>query len=76
MVIKPRCVVNYDRSMGVVDKTDSYVINTVNSQKQNWNFYLLNVCVWNVYCLYKLKTGKQILMAKLHLEVIQQKPYH
>lgn len=30
------------------------------------------MCVWNSYCLYELKTDKQISMAKFHLELIHQ----
>lgn len=83
MIMKPKCVVDYNRSMGAVDKTDM-IISTVNSQRKNlkwykkYFFHLLDVCIWNAYCLYKLKTRKQISMAKFHLELIRQilRRYH
>ena len=77
MITKPKCVVDYNRFMGTVDKTDM-VISTIHSQRKNLKWYkkyfyrLLDICVWNAYCLYKIKTGKHISMAKFHLELIRQ----
>ena len=83
MIIKPKCVVDYNRSMGAVDKTDM-IISTIHSQRKNlkwykkYFFHLLDICIWNAYCLYKLKSGKYISMAKFHLELIRQilRRYH
>lgn len=30
------------------------------------------MCIWNVYCLYKLKNGVTISMAEFHLKLIEQ----
>ncbi|CAK9813141.1 PiggyBac transposable element-derived protein 4 [Anthophora plagiata] len=63
VVQKPVCVLDYNNSMGTVDKADM-VISTVNSTRKSlkWHrkffFHLLNVCVWNAYCLYKHRTKK------------------
>lgn len=77
MIIKPKCVVDYNRSMGAVDKIDM-IISTIHSQRKNFKWYekyffhLLDLCIWNSYSLYKLKSGKYISMAKFHLELIRQ----
>lgn len=76
MIKKPKCVVDYNRLMGTVDKTDM-VISIIHSQRKNMKWYkkyffhLIDICIQNAYCLYKLKTDKQISMAKFHLELIR-----
>ncbi|XP_046827874.1 piggyBac transposable element-derived protein 4-like [Vespa crabro] len=35
-------------------------------------FHLINICVWNAYCMYKHNQRKTISMAKFHLTVIKQ----
>jgi len=34
--------------------------------------FMINMCLWNVYYLYKLKTGKTISIAKFQLKLIDQ----
>ena len=54
----PVCVVDYNNSMGIVDKVDM-VISTVDSTRKSLKWYrkfffhLIDICVWNAYCLYK-----------------------
>ncbi|KAK2578996.1 hypothetical protein KPH14_012658 [Odynerus spinipes] len=80
---KPLCVSDYNDSMGVVDKADM-VISTVSSTRKSLKWYrkfcfhLLDICVWNAYCLYKHKIQKAISMAKFQLELIQEilEKYH
>ena len=80
---KPVCVMDYNNCMGSVDKADM-VISTINSTRKSlkwyrkYFFHLLDICVWNAYCLYKHNTRKQISIAKFHLELIRQifQKYH
>lgn len=82
-VQKPVCVIDYNKSMGIVDKVDM-VISTVNTTRKSLKWYrkfffhLIDICVWNAYCLYKYKRGEIISMAKFHLALIKQiiKKYH
>ncbi|XP_046142326.1 piggyBac transposable element-derived protein 4-like [Osmia bicornis bicornis] len=77
MIMQPKCVFDYNKLMGAVDKTDM-VISTIHSERKalkwykKYFFHLIDICIWNAYCLYKLKTGKQISMASFHLELIRQ----
>ncbi|KAI4478521.1 hypothetical protein M0804_011844 [Polistes exclamans] len=83
VIHKPVCVLDYNNSMGAVDKADM-VISTVNSihKSLKWYrkffFHLVNICVWNAYCLYKHKTKQPISMAKFHLQLIKEilEKYH
>ncbi|CAK9832664.1 PiggyBac transposable element-derived protein 4 [Anthophora retusa] len=80
---KPLCVSDYNDSMGAVDKADM-VISTVSSTRKSLKWYrkfffhLLDICVWNAYCLYKHKTQVAISMAKFQLELIREilEKYH
>ena len=60
---KPVCVLDYNNSIGAIDKADM-VISTVNSTRKTLKWYrkfffhLLDICVWNAYCLYKHKIQK------------------
>ncbi|CAK9816234.1 PiggyBac transposable element-derived protein 4 [Anthophora plagiata] len=83
VVQKPVGVLDYNNSMGTVDKADM-VISTVNSTQKSLKWYrkfffhLLDVCVWNAYCLYKHRTKKTIPMTKFHLKLIREivEKYH
>ncbi|XP_078045556.1 piggyBac transposable element-derived protein 4 isoform X2 [Augochlora pura] len=74
---KPTCVIDYSNSMGVVDKSDA-IISTVSCTRkvQKWYkkffFHLLDVSVWNAYCLYKFNTKKNISMSDYHLALITE----
>lgn len=77
MIKKPKCVVDYNRLTGSMDKTDM-IINIIHSRckvlklYKKYFFHLIDICVWNTYCLYKLKTGKQISLSSYRLELICQ----
>ncbi|KAL6419646.1 hypothetical protein ACFW04_011300 [Cataglyphis niger] len=45
--------------------------NATNANKKYF-FHLLDIAVWNAYCLYKYKTHKNISIAAFHLELIRQ----
>ncbi|CAK9834553.1 PiggyBac transposable element-derived protein 4 [Anthophora retusa] len=77
VIRKPVCVLDYNNSMGAVDKADM-VISTVNSTRKTLKWYrkfffhLLDICVWNAYCLYKDKMKEPISMAKFQLQLIRE----
>ncbi|XP_017790882.1 PREDICTED: piggyBac transposable element-derived protein 4-like [Habropoda laboriosa] len=77
MVQKPSCVCDYNKFMGIVDKTDM-VISTIGSmcKSMKWFkkyfFHMIDLCLWNACCLYKLKTGAPISMAQFYLKLIEQ----
>ncbi|CAK9796635.1 PiggyBac transposable element-derived protein 4 [Anthophora quadrimaculata] len=76
-ILKPKCIVDYNSSMGAVDKCDM-VISFIKSIRKSikwykkYFFHLLDIAVWNAYCLYKYKTHKNISIAAFHLELIRQ----
>lgn len=63
--------------MGAVDKSDA-IIRTVSCTRKalKWYkklfFHLLDVSVWNAYCLYKFNTKKNISMSDYHLALITE----
>jgi hypothetical protein len=77
VIHKPVCVLDYNDSMGAVDKADM-VISTVNSTRKSskWYrkffFHLMDICVWNAYCLYKHKMKQRIFMARFQLNLIRE----
>nr|XP_046473271.1 piggyBac transposable element-derived protein 4-like [Neodiprion pinetum] len=83
IVYKPKCIVDYNLSMGAVDKCDM-VISSIKSIRKSikwykkYFFHLLDIAVWNSYCLYKYKTEKDISIAAFHLELVRQifRKYH
>ncbi|KAL6419513.1 hypothetical protein ACFW04_011346 [Cataglyphis niger] len=68
---------DYNSSMGAVDKCDM-IISSIQSVRKSlkwykkYFFHLLDIAVWNAYCLYKYKTHKNISIAAFHLELIRQ----
>ena len=80
---KPKCIVEYNSSMGAIDKCDMVVSSIKSIRKsikwyKKYFFHLLDIAVWNSYCLYKYKTRKNISVANYHLELIRQilQKYH
>ena len=77
VIQKPVCVLDYNNSMGAVDKADM-VISTVNSTRKSLKWYrkfffhLVDICVWNAYCLYKHKMKRPISMARFQLQLIRE----
>lgn len=76
-VAKPVCVIDYNKSMGIIDKVDM-VISTVNTTRKSLKWYrkfffhMLDICVRNSYCLYKYNRREVISIAKFHLQLIKQ----
>ena len=52
------------------DVTHSDVYNKIVQKK--YVFHMIDTCLWNLYCLYKLKTNKTISIAKFQLKLADQ----
>ncbi|XP_046837276.1 piggyBac transposable element-derived protein 4-like [Vespa crabro] len=83
VILKPKCIIDYISSMDTIDKSDiaiSTVDATCKSLKwyRKYFFHLIDICVWNAFCLYKHITEEQISMAKFHLQLIKEilEKYH
>lgn len=76
-ILKPTCILDYSKSMGAVDKTDR-IISTVSSTKKTLKWYkkfffhLLDISIWNAYCLFKFKTNKNLSMSEFHFTLITE----
>ncbi|XP_023290186.1 piggyBac transposable element-derived protein 4 [Orussus abietinus] len=72
---KPSCIIDYSKSMNIVDRSDA-IINTVSSIRKTLKWYkkfffhLLDISIWNAYCLYKFNTKRTISMSEFHLTLI------
>ena len=77
IIQKPSCIVDYTANMGAVDNRDK-VISSVQSIRKSikWYkkffFHLLDVAIWNAYCLYKLETKKKVTMRAFHLILLKE----
>lgn len=76
-VIKPSCIVDNNKSMGAVDKSDM-IINSIESIRKSVKWYtsfFFFICwtsVLNAHILYKMVTGNKISTAKFQLELIRE----
>ncbi|CAD1473806.1 unnamed protein product, partial [Heterotrigona itama] len=78
-ILKPSVIVDYNRVMGAVDKTDMILnsINTVRKTKtlkwyKKFFFHMLDLSIYNAYILYKITSKKNITLAKFHLRLIRE----
>lgn len=74
---KPLCVDVYNQNMGAVDKTDMLLCNLQCMRKTiKWYkklaFHFIDIILLNSYSLYKIKTGKNVPLAKFQLSVVHQ----
>ncbi|KAK2575766.1 hypothetical protein KPH14_003655 [Odynerus spinipes] len=76
-ILKPTIVVDYNRTMGAVDKTDM-VLNAINTVRKTLKWYkkfffhMLDLSIYNTYILYKITSKKNITFAKFHLCLIRE----
>ncbi|KAI4480732.1 hypothetical protein M0802_014124 [Mischocyttarus mexicanus] len=83
IICKPKCIVDYNSSMDAVDKCDmgissiKFIRKTVKWYKKYF-FHLLDIAIWNSYCLYKYKKIEDIPIAIFQLESIREilRKYH
>lgn len=75
-IVKPKCVVDYNESMGGVDRTDMLLSTTESVRKSvKWYkkvfFHLLDLAVLNSHCIYKMKTGSLIPLLDFQRQLIK-----
>ncbi|KAJ8939467.1 hypothetical protein NQ318_022521 [Aromia moschata] len=74
---KPLCVVDYNRKMGAVDKTDM-MISSLDCTRKTIKWYkklfmhILDLCLLNAHALYLTQHEKTVPYPKFHLEIIHQ----
>ena len=74
---KPTCVIQYNRNMGAVDRSDM-MISSVDSLRKSMKWYrklffhIMDMCILNSQTLYNVKTGKNIPLADFQLSVIRE----
>jgi hypothetical protein len=76
-IIKPECVMDYNRNMRAVDKTHVMVSSLECVRKPfRWHrklfFHLLDLTVLNSYILYRVHTGENITRANFQLTLIRE----
>ncbi|XP_068985425.1 piggyBac transposable element-derived protein 4-like isoform X2 [Bombus flavifrons] len=77
IIQKPSCIVDYIANMGVVNNRDK-VISSVQSVRKGvkwykiYFFHLLDVAIWNAYCLYKLQEKEKVTMRAFHLRLLKE----
>lgn len=55
-ILRPKCVIDYNSSMGIIDKSDM-VISTIDATRKSlkwyrkYFFHLIDICVWNAFCI-------------------------
>jgi hypothetical protein len=74
---KPHCVIDYNKNMGAVDRTDM-MITSIECIRKSLKWYrkfflhLLDITVLNSYTLFNVKTGNNISLADFQLQLIRQ----
>lgn len=76
-ILKPSAIVDYNRIMGAVDKTDM-ILNSINTVRKTLKWYkkfffhMLDLSIYNSYILYKITSKKNPTFAKFHLCLIRE----
>lgn len=74
---KPLCVVDYNKNMGAVDRSDM-LISSIDSMRKNikWYkklfFHCVDLCIVNSYALFLTQNEKKVPLAVFHLHVVRQ----
>ncbi|KAK9295411.1 hypothetical protein QLX08_010265 [Tetragonisca angustula] len=63
--------------MGAIDNRDKVITNVESIRKCNkwykkYCFHLLDVAIWNAFCLYKMKKNEKMTMRAFHLKLIKE----
>lgn len=75
IIQKPSCIVDYTANMGAVANRE--VISSVQSIRKSMKWYkkfffhLLDVAIWNAYCLYKIEKKDNVTMQTFHLRLLK-----
>ena len=76
-IVKPQCILDYNKTMGTVDKVDQ-VLHTLNSTRKSLKWYkkfffhLFDLAVYNTFILYNYVTGRNLTFHQFHLNLIKQ----
>lgn len=73
----PSCIADYTKNMGAVDNQDKIVTNLESVGKclkwyKKYFFHLLDVSIWNAFCLLRMKKNEKYSMAEFHLQLIKE----
>jgi hypothetical protein len=76
-VIKPQCVLDYNKSMGIVDKADMMITSLSCMRKSlKWYkkvfFHIIDLYLLNAFLLYKTTNANKIVFAEFQLTVIRE----
>lgn len=77
IIQKPACIRDYNTLLRPVDNI-GIISSTINSTRKGTKWYkkyfmyIVDMCTWNAYCLYKSKTGATISMTKFYLKLIDR----
>lgn len=77
VIRKPSCIVDYTANMGAIDNRDKVITNVESVRKstkwyKKYFFHLLDVAIWNAFCLYKMKKNEKMTMRAFHLQLIKE----
>ncbi|XP_039297109.1 piggyBac transposable element-derived protein 4-like [Nilaparvata lugens] len=76
-IIKPASVIDYNKNMGLIDKSDMQISFTDSARKsakwyKKFFFHLLDVVVYNAFIMHRMVTGKNMELGQFRLNLIRQ----
>jgi hypothetical protein len=76
-IMKPTCVMEYNKNMGAVDRSDMMISSLECVHKsmkwyRKFFFHLLDITLLNSHAVYNVKTGKNITLAVFQLTLIRE----
>jgi hypothetical protein len=82
-IVKPNCVIGYNKNMGAFDRTDMMIV-SIECVRKSLKWYrklflhLLDITLLNSHALFNVKTGQNISLANFQLQLIREiiQKYH
>jgi hypothetical protein len=76
-IVKPNCVIEYNRNMGAVDRTDMMIGSTECMRKslkwyRKFFLHLLDITLLNSHALFNVRTGQNKSIADFQLQLIRE----
>lgn len=76
-IMKPACIIQYNSKMGAIDKVDMQVSFVECARKTlKWYkkvyFHMIDLCLYNSYILYQIKTGRKPSFSSFRLQIVTQ----
>lgn len=76
-IMKPKCIRDYNNSMGAVDRTDMMLSNVSSIRRtQKWYkklfLHILDLSVLNSHAVYLCISGKKPTLSEFHIELVRQ----